>query len=499
MKLNKLYKTKIFVFVAFLGLGVTSCDKTLDINTDPNNGSLAQGTPELVFPAAVASTAGSVGTEYAILGGIWSQYWTQSPVAAQYRTIDAYEVNSSDFNNSFNEAFAGGLNDYNFVINKAKELNKPKFILMGTVMKAYTYQMLIDIYDQLPYSEAFQGANNLQPKYEDGYTIYKGLLAEIDAALASDISQGGVAVGDLVFGDRIKNWESDMDKWVAFANTLKLKFFLRMAYAQPAEAEAGIKALYSSNAKFLTVDASMKGFENAENKSNPLFEYNFRKLNINTNLRASKTFISWLQSNGDPRISYYFSVVGSNPFIGNNQGDYGNPDPALANVSVAKIAANADVKFISAAESYFLQAEALERYFSGVGAKVAYESGVKAAFINAGMESSANALLAGLYAYKNSGTFEDKLEQIIVQKWASLPGNQALEGFVEKNRTGYPKTSPVYSTDVNYIPGQFVISKTSKIGNALPKRIVLPDSERKTNSNTPGIVPVTTKIWWDKK
>lgn len=499
MKLNILNKTKIYLLVALLGLGITSCDKALDINTDPNNGSLEQGTPELVFPAAVASTAGSIGTEYAILGGIWSQYWTQSPVAAQYRTIDAYEINSSDFNNSFAEAFAGGLNDYNFVINKAKELNKPKFVLMGTVMKAYTYQMLLDIYDQLPYSEAFQGANNLQPKYEDGYTVYKGLLAEIDAALSGDITQGGVAVGDLVFGDRTRGWESNMDSWVAFANTLKLKFYLRMAYVQPAEAEAGIKALYSSGAKFLTIDASMKGFENAENKSNPLYEFNFRKLNINTNLRASKTFISWLQANGDPRIDFYFSKVGSNPFLGNNQGDYANPDPALANVSVAKIAANADAKFISSAESYFLQAEARERYFGGNGGKDAYESGVTAAFRDAGFESAAATLLAGNYKYKMGGTFEEKLEQIIVQKWASLPGNQALEGFIEKNRTGYPKTSIVYSTDLNYIPGQFVVSKTSKIGNALPKRIVLPDSERKTNTNTPPIVPITNKIWWDKK
>src|SRR5690606_6364015 len=142
-----------------------------------------------------------------------------------------------------------------------------------------------------------------------------------------------------------------------FANTLKLKMYLRMVYAQPAEAEAGIKELYSNNVSFLSKDASIAIFQDLPDKSNPFFEDNFRKLNTATNLRASVTFLSFLQANDDPRIAAYFSKAtdGSDTYKGINQGDYTNPDQALLTVSVAAAKATDPVQFISAAESNLLQ------------------------------------------------------------------------------------------------------------------------------------------------
>ena len=87
-----------------------------------------------------------------------------------------------------------------------------------------------------------------------------------------------------------------------------------------------------------------------------------------------------------------------------------------------------------------------------------------------------------------------------MQKWASFPyGVHFIEGWFEKNRTGYPKTSPVYSTDPSYVPGEFVVSKNSILPpGELPKRLVFPDVERSTNPNTPTEVPITTPVWWGK-
>jgi len=69
----------------------------------------------------------------------------------------------------------------------------------------------------------------------------------------------------------------------------------------------------------------------------------------------------------------------------------------------------------------------------------------------------------------------------------------------EKQRTGYPATSPVYSTDASYVPGQFVISKNSVLPpGALPRRLAYPDVEVSRNSNTPELVPITTPVWWGK-
>lgn len=487
---------RIFASCLVLAMSFTGCKKALDINVDPNNASRDKGTPELIFPAAVASTAGTIGGEYAVLGGIWSQYWAQSVAASQFRTIDAYNINQSDFNSRFDEVFAGALNDYHFTLRKSEETGKWKYFLMATVMKAYTYQMMVDLYDQLPYTEAFQGQANLTPKWDQGADIYAGLLAEIDNALSKDYESGAVAgTPDLIFnGDALA-----IDKWVSFANTLKLKMYLRMVYANPSVAEAGIKKLFDSGAAFLTVDASLNKFVNEPNKDNPLHEFTARAITAQ-NLRASNTFLSWLVANSDPRIKTYF---GDGPtYLGIDQGDFQNPNTALIAASINNSKPTDPVQFISLAESNLLQAEALERYYAGAGAQAKYNAGVTAAFQQAGLTAAAAApfiAAGGKYAYLTAGTFEQKLEQIITQKWASFPGSHSLEGFFEKNRTGYPKTSPVYSTSANYVPGQFVVSKVSFIGNNLPKRLIFPDNERKTNPNTPAIVPLTQKVWWDKK
>jgi hypothetical protein len=464
----------------------TGCKKQLDINQDPNNPPIEQGTPTVVFPSGVMSTAGRVGGDMAILGGIWAQYWTQSATANQYKFIDAYNIKSADFNGAYTELFAGALNDYQFVLKKAKEESNWNYYLMATVMRAYTYEVLVDLYDQVPYAEAFKGLENLQPKFEDGYTIYKGLLAEIDTALAKDFRSGELGAADqkadLVFG-------GDMDRWEEFANTLKLKMYLRMVNKKPAEAQAGITALYSSNAPFLSEDAAIKSFENEANKSNPMYEYNVRKLNVSTNLRASRTMLTYLQANGDSRLlSYYTNTTGI------NQGDYASTNTSYQTAGVVVQSATDPVYFISAAESFFMQAEARERYFGGAGAKALYDQGVLAAFAQVGKNGSS--FVNGVYAYPVSGTLEQKIEAISTQKWISFFGSHALEGFFEKNRTGYPRTSPVYSTDPSYVPGQFVISANAVTGNKLPKRLVFPDVERQRNNNTPPEVPITTPVWW---
>jgi hypothetical protein len=436
------------------------------------------------------------------LGGIWAEYWTQNNTSKQYKNIDQFSLTRTDYGATWNELYSGALNDAQYVVNRARENQDWNYYLMGTVIKAYTYQVMVDLYDEVPYTEAFQGVTNLQPKFDDGYTVYKGLLAELDTALAKNFSASTNTAGgtsDVVFPSPDANW--NITNWVKFANTLKLKLYLRMSYAKPAEAEAGVKKMYASGAQFLDVDASVKVFQDAPDKSNPLYEYNFRKLNTDANLKASMTFLSFLQANSDPRIpSYYQASTGSNPatYTALHQGDFNAPSNTANNsVSKAKVGATDPVDLISLAESNFLQAEALERYFGGVGAKAKYDAGVTAAFSRLGYSAAPFIAAGGKYAYPTAGNLEQKVEAIIVQKWASMANAHALEAFFERNRTGYPRTSPVYSTSPSYVPGQFVYPLNGVTNGLFPKRLLFPDEERSKNSNTPDEKKITDKIWWD--
>jgi len=340
----------IFLLSGVLGLVVNiGCKKQLDINKSPNVPEVSNGTPSVVFPAGLFGTTAAVGGQLAILGAIWGEYVTQSAASNQYKTIDAYQVSQNDLNNGYTQLFANGLKNYQFVLDKSKETSNWNFYIMAATMKAYSAQVLVDLYDQIPYFEALQGTGNLTPKFDDGYTIYLDLLKLLDTALSKPLNPAILTPAeksaDLIF-------KGDMTKWTQFANTMKLKMYLRMVYKKPTDAQSGIQKLYAGGASFLTVDAGMTGFTNVANKDNPMYEMNIRALNTPDNLRASQTFTSFLKANSDPRIVFSFGT--SSP-VANHQGDYTGGD-IKATVLVQK--ATDPVVFISLAESYFMQAEA---------------------------------------------------------------------------------------------------------------------------------------------
>jgi len=499
---------KISTYILGLAMFSTlwSCEEDfLEVNIDPNNPPAEVGAPELIFPAAVASTAVRVGGEYAIVGGMWSQFWAQSNAANQYKYIDQYNITSSSLNDSFEEMFSGALNDYTFVVNKSAEDENWIFYLMGTVMKAYNYQVMIDLYDQLPYDEAFQGDVNLSPAYEDGQTIYGKLIASIDEALLKDFD----AATNSVPGSTDFLFNGDVTLWKQFANTLKLKLYLRMVNVDNTVAQTGIQTLFTNGVGFLSTDAAMTQFEDAPDKSNPFYEYNFRQLNVATNLRASNTLMSYLIQNGDTRLDAIYAE-GSEGQFALYQGQYGASSTAIDpdKPSVAKQSALEPVRFISTAESYFMQAEAIVRYGVAGDAQAMYDAGVTAAFGQFAFDATMYGALTldaapyiaagGRYEFPTAGTLENKIEAIITQKWISCVGSHALEAFFETNRTGYPKTSAVEGADVAYVAGQLTYSLEGVTSGKFPKRLVFPDIEINRNSNTPDKVAVTEKVWWSK-
>lgn len=489
--MNLTIKKSLYIFITACSVVLFGCKKQLDINVDPNYPLASQGSPKLIFPAAVMSTVGRTGAELNIIGGIWSQYYSQSASSSQFRTVDAYNLQSTDYNGPYSELFSGALNNYQYVIDSAKSQADWNFYLMATVMKAYTTQVLADLYDKIPYSQSLQGKGNLSPNFDDGYSIYTDLLSKIDDALSKDFTaktNTDPGASDLVFG-------GDIDQWKLFANTLKLKLYLRMVNAKSAEAKAGIEKLYTSGAKFLDADAAVAGFTVTPDKQNPFYAYNIQRLNTTTNLRASKTFVSWLQANNDPRIEYYYGTA--TPVV-IHQGDYLGTTYGKATVLLQS--ATDPVNMISKAESYFMQAEARLRYFVGNQTQVLYNTAVETAFAETGFDGSTFVAPGGTYEYPLAGTDDEKLEAIMVQKWASLAyGTHALEAFFERNRTGYPKASAVYSTSPSYIAGQFVYSPNGVTGaGAFPKRLVFPDVERSRNRNTPPEEPITKSVWWAK-
>ena len=469
-----------------------SCENQLDINTDPN--SPTSISPGLALSAAQASLITVTGGDFSNLGGFYAQYHTQAPSASQYEVIDQYNLNTAYANRTWTELYSGCINDLEFVITESNKAGDTGGVLIGTLMKAYTFQLLVDVFGDVPYTEALQGVNNITPKTTEGSVIYQDLIAKIDAALASyNANPFDTTIGkqDMLYG-------ADMDQWIKFANTLKLKMYLRMAYTTLAN-PAKVNALIAEN-NFLSTDAKFSSFGTGLNQRNPFYEVQIIYLGDVNNV-ASHSLFNFYNSNSDPRLKSVYRPNTTAAYLSIAQGTGETFNNLASNYSRPNIKADTPVYLMTVAESNFLQAEALIRYAAGAGAKAKYDAGVNASFETYGLATSlATPLLAtgGAYEYKVGANTEATLRQVIIQKWASLAYINNIESYIETTRTKFPEV--VTATSANYAIGNRVPSAISILsGNAVPSILFYPDNELDRNPNIKQHTSLTQKVWWDKK
>lgn len=474
---------KIFLFIAAVTILGSCSDDYFDINRDPDDLSADGVAFSTELPAGQVGIAGSQGAYYALIGGFWSQMWTQSNASNQYKDIDDYSIGTLDYNEGWTSMY-DALADIRNIKRRAESEGNWNYFLIATVMESHASQLMADFYDQVPYSEA-NDPNFLQPAFDSGQSIYDAMTEELQLALSKDLSTSvGEVPGndDFVFGGNMTNWR-------AYANTLLLKIYLRQTEVRPAVAQAGIAAIIGED--FLATDAAITQFEDAPDRSNPLYETDRRQLNTQVNLRASTTMFSYLVENSDPRRSAYYRAGNSL-----NQGDFNNT-VGQTSIAVVELSATTPVYFMSHEESLFLQAEAMERYNGGAGAKEAYDAGVQENFSKWALNGATFVAAGGAYEYPTAGTLQEKIEAIITQKWiSSFPGN-GFEGFFEQNRTGYPRISPVAQSNASYVPGQFAYGVNGTTSGQFPKRLVFPENVTSVNQNAPALIEVTVPVWWD--
>lgn len=495
-----LISKKFAVAVALgLSLGAASCRKFFDVNTNPNVAQTA--TLQTLLPAAQLYLGTAVGADLQIPAGIWAQYWTQAPIAnPAYAALDQYAPGPDAFGTSWKNLYASAENFYQ-VYNYADSQNKTQYRAISLLMRAYTFQILTDGWGDVPFTEALMGQPNngyvVNPKYDSQIVVYRGILAYIDSANALIDPLDGVRPGsdDLIYG-------GDMTKWKKFSNTLKLKVLMRLADKNPLWVKAKLDTLYSTSPQFIGMGDDAKiGYGSAGR--NPLYtELSSKNMGGTQQLAASKTALDSLRSNNDPRSwLFYKGTVGVKQGAYNVSqplGAYGIPSAYVGGDVMSAASANAPVNLLTSAESYFLQSEAVARGWVSAGAtdEALFQNGIRSSFsyyasqlgqvYPSGTAYSDYISFGGYWTvFPNGGTLEEKIRFIITQKWFAMCGNQSFEAWTEWRRTGYPDF--------------FVQPLNSVLGTEFPQRLLYPVSESTSNGSFPagGVVPVTTKVWWD--
>jgi hypothetical protein len=475
---------KLFVLLFLIPLTFSGCKKFLDVNDNPNNPDTAE--PSLLLPAVEASIGQIVGNSFQVYGNFWAQYWTQNPSSSQYRTIDQYRVTSTNFDRPWLTIYRNALQNAEIIIN-SNAANSQHIQGIAYLLKAYTFQLATDAFGDIPLSEALKGNEFASPHYEPQKVVYDSVFAYIDRGLALVNTANAASPGsqDLIF-------RGNMAQWRAFGNTLKLRAFLRLSEVDPTRAQAGVAALYSSGAVFLTEDASITYLSTGGNE-NPFYN-EMLGLGRTQNPVASATAVNAYKRNNDPRAFRFYDLVGTADTIANiRQGSYASnankqvsPPSALVGARGSNSAsATAPVKLISASESYFLQAEAVARGWATGDLSTLFTTGIRRSFDALGIGSSATTYIQTAPDAQLPGTTEGNIKAIITQKYYAMNGFQGFEAWTEWRRTGYP----------DFIQ----TSAASTLGaGRMPLRFLYPNSEVTTNLNYPGTIPIYEPVWWDK-
>jgi len=245
-----LRKFKYIIPLAF-AVALGSCSKEFfDINVDPNNPSTLPINNLLPGIEKAMGDASAIGSSSDIEGNAISGIGEGLEVYVHRITVredpNAYGIkgNSSIVEPMWDTYYRAVLTNADIIINQATPAGNFKYAGIAKVIKAFSYSQLVDVFGDIPYSEANQliGATPiLNPKFDDDATIYPSLIQLIDDGIAdltntasNPLSPGG---DDLIYNGSVT-------KWVKAANTLKLKMYTQMRRTQ--DVSAAVTALLAS-------------------------------------------------------------------------------------------------------------------------------------------------------------------------------------------------------------------------------------------------------------
>ena len=538
-------KTKAYKYiVGFLALSLfTACDfqkvNTNEFELLPEEGlmdGISIGGPitamqKCVFPVGTQADGTSVAnryqTAYNLAADCWSGYFGQNnnwggPNNLNYFLKDGWVASS------YTESYSTVVPLWQDLKGKT-ETQFPEVFALAQILKISAWHKATDMFGPIPYKEAGKGL--ITVPYDSQEEVYKSMFKELSDAIevltkyADNGNSKLLPNADAVYA-------GDVHKWVVYANSLMLRLAMRVYYADAALSKKyALQAVNHSYGVMKTKDDEAK----MERGASLEFKNNLDVLiNQYNECRMGSSMLAYLGGYQDPRLPKYFNTstvsqavtVGTyGKYSGVPTGHDVSSNDAFRDSSRPAITSTTPTYWMRASEVYFLLAEAaLHGFAVGGTAESLYEKGIEMSFEENGIASSevADYMSSGLkpsaYSFHLtnpgvnvdvpavteattawSGTDEEKLEKIMIQKWIALYPN-GQEAWSEYRRTGYPK---LHSVVTNYSNGEIdsevgirrMRFPTNKSTSA--EDIANLESARKLLRG--GLDKAGTRLWWDNK
>lgn len=431
-EMKKLYNTYLFLFVIVF----FSCENIPfdELNNDPTE--LTEVELELMLPEVLASSMYNEGTAGPRAIGIFMQQFIG--LDAQQLDYTQYVVSTDLLNNHWRTGFyAGVLRSCDVMIKQAQEENASFYEAIGKVVMANQYGINTSYFGDMPFSEALQGAEIFQPKYDSQEVIYAGVITMLDEAIA--ILSGeptGYLGGDLIY-------DGDAGKWLKTAKALKARFLIHQTKRNPSNYAAALTELSGAYASI--EEQSDFQFGTALTANYSLAKFGLERPST---LGIDSRFAEMME--GDPRRPMYMFQDKSGVW------QYFASD---ANLPYSK--SDAVIPMISFAEVKFMEAEAL--LATGGDPAAALKAAIVASFAQCGAEGGA------AYADQVIASGVDK-KTIITEAYKAYYGTAFHETWANYRRTGFPDLVP-HPNGAN----------GANPSGVVPRRFLYPESEYQSN------------------
>ncbi|MBC9911755.1 SusD/RagB family nutrient-binding outer membrane lipoprotein [Chitinophaga varians] len=466
---------RIIRTLAFMGCAVlltTGCKKFLDINDDPNN-------PLKVSEALMLSPV-EVATASQVMGGASNSntnvvsYWMQHlSLNQQSPNLESYFMTSVDANSAWGGAlYTTIFQNLQVMNNQATAAKHYQYVAIGKTLFAYNLAITTDLWNNIPYSEAFKMPQVTRPKYDSQESIYNVIQQLLDSALYyMDQPASKIAPGEDDF-----IYQGDMAQWRKLVYTLKARYYLRLTKApghtagqQADNALAALAKGFGGNA-----DNAAVAYPGTGNTSNPWYAI-IRPASGGVVLGQS--FVDSLKVRQDPRLPIIATKNNKGEYVGRNVNDAPASDlNSLSTINSFYAGATARLFLITYSEALFLKAEATFIKQGAAAAEPIYREAIAAHMSMLGVEPAAQT------AYINARpalAADNAVQQIITEKY--IANFLSPEAYNDWRRTGYPQLKPYIGT-------------TAK---GIPRRWPYPAVEELTNPQPDQKATINDRVWWD--
>lgn len=482
-------KSKLFIITALVTFLASCTDKFEEFNTDTKNPAKVAG--EALFSNAELALTDQVSSTNVNLNvfKLFSQYWTETT----YTDEANYDIiNRGIPDLTFREYYRGFLRDFqeaNKLILAAPaeatatgEAVKKNKLAIIDLLEVYSYQNLVDIFGNIPYSQAMD-INNISPVYDDAFTIYKDLITRVTASVAAlDPAAGSYGSADLIYG-------GDVAKWIKFGNSLKVRLGITIADKDPVLSKSTVESAVTAGLFTSNDDDALLHYLGAIH-TNPIYVDVVQS--GRDDFVPANTIVDLMNQKLDPRRPLYFTTIGS-VYKG---GIYGESSPfsQYSHINDAITAPTFPGILLTYDEVLFYLAEAAARgYTVGGTPESFYNAAITASIVFWGgtpAQAAAYLLTPGV-AYTSPASGTTWQQKIGTQSYIAFY-TRGLEEFNQWRRLDYPVLNTPPTLEGNYAK--------------LPKRFTYPVNEQTLNATNYQAAAtaiggdlLTTRVFWDVK